>query len=406
MDLTYPETSVAFREKVRELIARNAPVGWSGLGGLPAAEQESTRAAWRSVLLENNLLAVQWPEEHGGAGLTALEQLILAEECALAGVPQGGLNDNFGIQMLGSTLLRYGTDEQKSHYLPRILSQEDIWCQGFSEPEAGSDLAGVRTRADLVDGAWVINGQKTWTSYGHLADHIFVLCRTSPVEESKHRGLSFLLVDMRQPGVEVRPLRTMTGEAEFNEVYFTDATCAEADIVGGVGDGWSVAMTLLGFERGEAAATLAIKFRNDFDRLCDLARVHAKDDDDRIRERLSRAYVQVEQMRYLGLRAVSQWLAGSPIGAESSLHKLFWSNWLQETTELAVDIMGVDSLVPEGLGLQGMAFPAAETGTPNTSGAWVDYYFRARAATIYAGTSEIQKNIVAERMLGLPRDRR
>lgn len=372
---------------------------------MPTARQQGFIGEWRATLHQNNLLAVSWPVAYGGAGLTALEQLVLAEEFTRAGVPQGGLNDNFGIQMLGSTLLRSGTEEQKTYYLPRILSQQDIWCQGFSEPGAGSDLAGVRTSASLKGDAWVINGQKTWTSYGHLANHIFVLCRTDR-DAHRHRGLSFLLCPLDQPGVTVRPMKTLTGEAEFNEVFFDDARCPAGNIVGAVNAGWRVAMELLGFERGEAAATLPMKFAKDLQRLVELAIRYGRSNDDVIRQRLAICAEGVAQMRSMGMRAVSRWVSGQNIGAESSMHKLFWSEWLQQTTELAMDIMGLDGIAPEGDGLQGMSFPAAESGTPNTTGAWTDYFLRARAATIYAGSSEIQRNIIGERILGLPREAR
>ncbi|MFC4945782.1 acyl-CoA dehydrogenase family protein [Pseudonocardia sp. GCM10023141] len=405
MDLTYPDGSAAFRGVVCDFLRKNVPDGWAGMGALPAEEQGTFLADWRRRLNDNGLLAVGWPREYGGAGLSPVEQLILAEEFTAFGVPQGGLNDNFGIQMLGSTLLRWGTEEQRQHYLPRVLRQDDIWCQGFSEPDAGSDLAGIRTRAVRDGDSWIIDGQKTWTSYGHLATHIFVLCRTDPGSQ-RNRGLSLLLCPLDQDGVAVRPLRTLTGEAEFNEVFFAGARCPIGDVVGDVGGGWTVAMTLLGFERGEAAATLPMKFRNDLERLVELAVRCGRSDDPAIRLRLARCAEGVEQMRCMGLRAVSRWLAGDDIGAESSLHKLYWSEWLQQTTELAVDILGLDALTPEGPGLQGVAFPAAEAGTPNSTGAWVDYFLRARAATIYAGSSEIQRTIIGERLLGLPKEPR
>lgn len=402
MDIVDSQERSAFRGRVRTFIEENLPSDWTGLAALPPDRQAQFTADWRTLLHENDLLAVSWPTEYGGAGLTPSEQIVVAEELTRAGVPHGNFNDNFSIQMLGSTLLRVGTKEQKEYYLPRILTREDIWCQGFSEPEAGSDLAGVRTVAELIGDQWVVNGQKTWTSYGHLADHIFVLCRTDRTAQ-RHRGMSLLLMELDQPGIEVRPLLTMTGDHEFNEVFFTDARCAAADVLGPVNGGWGVAMTLLGYERGEAAATLPVKFRADFDRLVDLAHDYGKADDPLIRQRLSRCIEGVEQMKNMGLRAVSQWINGQDIGAESSLHKLFWSEWLQEATALAMDIIGADALAPEGLGLQGISFPAAEAGTPNTTGAWTDYYMRSRAATIYAGSSEIQRNIISERLLGLPR---
>jgi alkylation response protein AidB-like acyl-CoA dehydrogenase len=393
-----------FRARVRRLLKDSIPAGWEGVGALSAAEQDLFRAGWRNLLHENDLLAVSWPVEYGGSGLSPIEQAILGEECTAAGVPLGGLNDNFGIQMLGSTLLQWGTEEQRRYYLPRILSQEDIWCQGFSEPEAGSDLAAIRTRAVLDGDTWRINGQKVWTSYGHLATHIFVLCRTGPGE--RHSRLSVLLCPLDQPGVDLRPLRTMTGEAEFNEVFFVDAECPCDAVVGPVGSGWAVAMTLLGFERGEAVALLATRFRNDFNRLYDLAAQTGSLNDTAITDRLALALQRVEQLRCLGQRAVSNWVGGRPIDAESSVSKLFWSEWLQQTTELAMDILGLQAVTAEGEGLRGVSFPAAEPGNPNTAAVWADYFLRSRAATIYAGSSEIQRNIIAERILGLPKEPR
>ncbi|MCW2830451.1 MAG: putative Acyl-CoA dehydrogenase [Aeromicrobium sp.] len=395
-----------FREKVRTILMDRLPPSWEGIGRVPADQQSTFRDAWRAHLHAHGLLAVQWPAAYGGSGMSPAEQVIVAEECTRVGVPQGGLNDNFGIQMLGSTLLKFGTEDQKHQLLPAILSGEQKWCQGFSEPDAGSDLAGLRTSAVLDGDEWVIEGQKIWTSYAHLASHIFVLCRTSSTGPRKHDGLSILLVEIDQPGIEVRPLKTMTGEAEFNEVFFTGARCGKSEVLGEVGQGWTVAMTLLGFERGEAAATLPIRFRADFDRLLLLARERGRTEDPDIRRRLASCFGRVEEMRCLGQVALDRWLEGADIGPESSLHKLLWSEWIQDATELALDILGTESITPQGEGLQGVSFPASEAGSENTSGTWVDYFMRARAATIYAGSNEIQRNIVAERLLGLPREAR
>lgn len=391
-----------FRGEVREFIRRSLPDSWHGVGSLAGPEHREFLAGWRRSLHSNGLLAVTWPVEYGGRGLSVREQVVLAEEFALAGVPVGSENDNAGIQMIGTTLLALGTPEQRAHYLPKILTGEHVWCQGFSEPGAGSDLAGVSTRARLDGAEWVIDGQKTWTSYGHLATHVFVLCRTQPAE-SRHRGLSLLLVPIDQPGVQVRPMATLTGETEFNDVFFDEARCPADAIVGSDGQGWSAAMLLLGFERGEAAATLPIKFGRDVERLARLVLDRGLDEDSSIRQRLAKAAEGVTQMESMGRQALERWLAGDAIGAESSIHKLFWSEWLQETTALALDVLEEDSLAPTGLALQGMAFPAAEAGTPNSTAAWVDYYLRARAATIYAGSSEIQRTVIGERLLGLPR---
>src|SRR3954451_5436093 len=278
MQPTYSAEAEAYREKVQAFLAEHLPAKWGGIGTLEGEALERFTKEWRHTLYENDLLAQSWPKEYGGAGLSAMESGIVGEEFAKAGVPSGGNKDVFGIQMLGNTLINWGTEEQKQHYLPRILSGDDLWCQGYSEPNAGSDLGNVQTKAVLDGGEWVINGQKIWTSAGHLADHIFALCRTDP-EAPKHKGISFLLVDMRQPGVEVRPIKMISGESEFNEIFYTDATAPKDQVVGGVNNGWAVAMTLLGYERGEAAATMPIRFKGELDRLLKLAKETGKGDD-------------------------------------------------------------------------------------------------------------------------------
>src|SRR5690606_19297825 len=227
----------------------------------------------------------------------------------------------------------------KRHYLPRILSGEDTWCQGYSEPNAGSDLANVGLRATLDGDQWVLNGQKIWTSAGHLADHIFTLARTDP-DAPKHRGISFLLVDMRQPGIEVRPIRMISGQSEFNEVFYTDATTPKDHVVGGVNDGWRVAMGLLGFERGEAAATLPIRFQSEIDRLVALARERGLADDPLIRQRLAWAHSKVQIMRWSGMRVLTGFLAGRHPGPDAAISKLYWSEYHRVVSELAVDLYG------------------------------------------------------------------
>ena len=402
MDVSYPPETEPFREKVQAFLAEKLPAEWRGVGALDAAEYWPFVTEWRRTLHAANLLAVNWPTEYGGAGLSPLEQVIVAEEFAKAGVPTGGPNDVFGIQMLGNTLLQWGTDEQKRYYLPRILANDDIWCQGYSEPDAGSDLANLGTRAVLDGDEWVINGQKIWTSYGHLADHIFVLCRTDPTAP-KHRGISFLLCDMKQPGIEVRPIKMISGESEFNEVFFTDARCPAGNVIGEVNGGWAVAMTLLGYERGEAAAVFPIRFRSDLDRLFDLARKFGRQNDPTIRQRLARCYSQVEIMRFLGYRTLTSWLSGGHPGPEGSIFKTFWSEYQQVETELAMDIMGPAGLVPEGRAPVA-AFQTDDIGAPNDSASWAGVFLNARAGTIYAGSSQIQRNILGEMVLGLPKE--
>ncbi len=404
MELRYPPEADTYRASVQAFLTAELPSDWKGIGALSEADADAFTASWRATLHENNYLALSWPKEYGGAGLSSLETVVLAEEFARAGVPTGSPNDGFGISMLGNTMLRWGTEAQKRHYLPRILSGEDKWCQGYSEPAAGSDLGNLGCRAVLDGDEWVINGQKIWTSSGHLANHIFVLARTAP-DEAKHRGITFMLVDMRQPGVEVRPIRMMSGDSEFNEVFFTDARCAKTAIVGEVNGGWAVAMTLLGNERGAGAAVNAIGFRRELNKLMELAAERGVLADPNMRQRFAKAHTQVEIMRYFGYRALTSFLKGSQPGPESSIGKLFWSEYHQEVTELAVDVLGADALVPVGQAPR-TAFRYDVQGSPNDPANWVGVFLTARAGTIYAGTSQVQKGIVGEQILGLPKEPR
>jgi alkylation response protein AidB-like acyl-CoA dehydrogenase len=399
---TYSDAAEAYRRQARAFLSDALPARWAGIGNLDGAEREAFVASWRTTLYEAGYLAPGWPVEYGGGGLSALEQVILAEEFARAGVPAGGANDGFGIGMLGNTLLRCGSQAQKAHYLPRILSGADTWCQGYSEPNAGSDLANVALRAELDGDQWVLNGQKIWTSGGHLADHIFVLARTDP-EAPKHKGISFLLVDMRQRGVDVRPISMISGDSEFNEVFFTDAVCPKHEVVGGVNDGWRVAMTLLGFERGEAAATLPIRFGTELDRLLALARERGVAENPVVRQRLAWAYSKVQIMRYNGMRVLTQFLQGHHPGPDAAISKLYWSEYHRLVTELAVDILGAEAMVPTGR-RPATAFQTDDAGAPNSSNSWVTTFLTARAGTIYAGSSQIQRNIIGEMVLHLPKE--
>ncbi|MFW2382098.1 MAG: acyl-CoA dehydrogenase family protein [Acidimicrobiales bacterium] len=404
MQPTFTPEAEVFREKVQAFLAEHLPSDWNGIGALDEDAAMQFMQEWRATLRDHQYLAPNWPTEYGGAGLTATESVILAEEFARAGVPTGGPNDPFSIQMVGNTILTWGTEEQKQHFIPRILSGEDVWCQGYSEPNAGSDLGNLGCRAVLDGDEWVINGQKIWTSAGHLANWIFVLTRTD-AEAAKHRGISFMLVPMDQPGVEVRPIKMITGQSEFNEVFFTDARCAKENVVGEVNGGWGVAMTLLGFERGETAATAPIAFRTEVDRLFELARSYGKDRDPQIRQRLAWCYSKVEIMRYLGMRTLTDFLAGGHPGPEGSLFKLYWSEYHRKITELAVDILGADALHIDGK-LPTSAFSTDSPGAPNNSGSWLGTFMNARAGTIYAGTSQVQRNIIGEMVLGLPKEPR
>ncbi len=404
MQPTWGPAAEQYREKVQAFLAETLPADWKGIGALPHDEVMPWWDGWRKTLAENHLLATSWPEEYGGPGLTEEEQVILAEEFAKAGVPTGGMNDVFSIQMVGNTILQWGTEEQKKEFIPKILSGEHVWCQGYSEPNAGSDLGNLGCRATLDGDEWVINGQKIWTSAGHLANWIFVLARTDP-DQPKHKGISFLLVPMDQPGVEVRPIEMMTGDSEFNEVFFSDARCPKENVVGGVNNGWPVAMTLLGYERGEAAATFPVMFRIEYDRLEQLSRDRGVADDPLVRQRLAAAYTDVEIMRYSGMRTLTNYLAGNAPGPEASLFKLFWSEYHQRATELALDMFGAHATVPSGRA-PASSFQTDDPGAPNDSASWVGTFMNARAGTIYAGSSQIQKNIVGEMVLGLPKEPR
>lgn len=404
MDPTYSDEAEAFREKIVAFLGEQLPADWQGLGALSRDELDRFFDEWRATLSANGLLAPSWPAEYGGGGLSTLEKVILAEEFQKAGVPTGGRNDAFSIQMVGNTILQWGSDELKAEFLPKIISGEYVFCQGYSEPNAGSDLASLMCKAELDGDEWSINGQKIWTSAGKTANWIFVLCRTD-FEAPKHRGISFLLCSTDQPGVEVRPIAMMSGESEFNETFFTDARTARQNIVGEINGGWAVAMTLLGFERGAAAATTPIAFRAEFDRLLDLAKERAATDDATIRQRLAKAFCEVEIMRYMGLGTLTRFLSGANPGPAESLFKLYWSEYHREVTELAVDVLGAEAMVPSGKWPM-TSFSNDLPGAPNDAASWVGTFYNARAGTIYAGTSQIQRNIIGEMVLGLPKEPR
>ncbi|MBN9109379.1 MAG: acyl-CoA dehydrogenase family protein [Pseudonocardia sp.] len=405
MDLRYPAEVEDFRAEVRAVIAEELPEGWAGTGAIPDAE--ATRRfvrEWRRTMYRRGLLGVAWPVEYGGRGLTPLHQIVLVEELTKAGLPFGEQPaDLTGVKMLGNTLLRFGTAEQKQAVLPALLSGDQRWCQGFSEPGAGSDLAAVSTRARLDGDEWVVDGQKTWTSGAHTATGTFVLARTDP-DVPRHAGLSFLLVPLDQPGVDVRPIRHATGRTDFCEVFFDGARTPRSMIVGDPGEGWRIASMLLTYERGEEAATTPIQFRAELDRLAELVRRVGRDRDPLVRSRLGRAYVRVEVMRQLGLRIVSDVLAGGELGAASSVSKLFWSEYHREVTALALDVQGLDGLALAGKGSSRQLRTDEPGADPASSRSWWDTALNARAGTIYAGTSQIQRNILAERVLGLPRE--
>jgi len=399
--MTHATDPEEFRAEIRAFLAENLPADWSGIPGLPEADRGEFLERWRSLLLEHRYLAPTWPSELGGAGLDELRANILEVEFAERGVPLAPRpSDFFGFSLIGPTIMHWGTPEQKEYFLGRIISGEHQWAQGYSEPEAGSDLFSLRTRGRLENGEWIIDGQKVWQTSGDTANWIFVLTRTEP-EAPKSKGLSLLLVPIDQPGVDVRPIRTMTGEAEFCEVYFTDARTDAANIIGPRGEGAKVALTLLGYERG--ANSQHVLYRQELDRMASLARENGAIDDDGIRQRYAWASTKVELLRLLGDKALEGAGAGAAPGPESSIFKLYDSEYHARATELAVDILGLSALTTHGDGPV-TALGAEPWGAPNSTASWQAVYLRARAATIYGGSSQIQRTTLAERVLGLPRE--
>jgi alkylation response protein AidB-like acyl-CoA dehydrogenase len=392
----------AFGKEVRLFLEENLTSGWTGMGSVPSEDFDSFLESWREKLVVRGYLAPAWPVEYGGGGYSALEALELARQFALAGAPTGRANDEIGISLFGNTLLRWGTEDQKAYFLPRVISGEDRWCQGYSEPDAGSDLASLSCRAVLDGDLWRIDGQKIWTTSAMTANWIFLLVRTE-TSGPKHRGITFLLCPMNQPGVEVRPIKMLSGSAEFCEVYFTEAVTSSANRVGEVGEGWKVAMTLLSNERGSSAVYMPVIFRVELDRLVNLAREKGALVDPVIRQRIAVCYTRAEILRFLGLRTVDALSRGVELGPDASIFKLSWSEHHKEITELALSILGAEAMAPTGR-RPVAAIRTDEPGAPSSSASWVGAFFNARAGTIYAGTSEIQRNIIGEMVLGLPKE--
>jgi alkylation response protein AidB-like acyl-CoA dehydrogenase len=409
VDLTYPPEAEAFRAEIRRWLEESLPEGWGEAGRpMTAEERRAFGTEWTKTLAAGGWICAGWPAEYGGKGLSLLKQVVLAEEFARAGAPLRA--DFFGDTLVGPTILQWGSEDQKRRFIPGILDGTISWCQGFSEPDAGSDLASLTTRAELDGDEWVVNGQKVWTTQAQYADYIFLLARTDPHAE-KHAGISYLLVPMDQPGVEVRPIAQIDGSTEFNEVFFTDARCPAPNVVGGVNNGWKVAMTTLGFERGTSATTGYRRFSRELDTVVEAARARGKDRDPLIRQRLAAAWSAVKIMQINGLRTLTDALNGTHHTAGlAACNKMFWSEAHQRTTELAMHIYGTDALVldgdPAGVEMGG--------GRTNSRRGRADYpvdelqasFFFSRSETIWGGTAEIQRNIVAERVLGLPKEPR
>jgi alkylation response protein AidB-like acyl-CoA dehydrogenase len=386
-------TDSAFRASARSWLADNLAGEFAALRGLggPGREHEahSQRRQWDRHLAAHGWTCLGWPVEHGGRGLPLAQQVIWHEEYARANAPSRV--NHLGEELLGPTLIAFGTPEQQQRFLPEIRMVRELWCQGYSEPNAGSDLANVATTARLVDGGgeWSVTGQKVWTSLAHLADWCFVVAR-SEEGSSRHAGLSYLLVPMKQPGVEVRPIVQLTGTSEFNEVFFDDARTDAALVVGAPGDGWRVAMATLGFERGVATLGQQVGFQRELGNLIALARANGTAEDPVIREKLTRAWMGLEVMRAHAVRTLASVTddAATP-GTEASVAKLLWAHWHRGLGELAMLVRGSESLVWDG-----------------DLDEWQRMFLFTRADTIYGGSDEVQRNIIAERTLGLPREAR
>ena len=390
MDLGYTPEEQLFRDEVRSWLAANLPDEWrqDGKGGYREEEDTDLQRRWQRKLHEGGWLKLGWPREAGGRGATPVMQAIYQEELARAGAP--GILGRLGVTLLAPTLVAHGTDWQKATYVEKILSGELIFCQGFSEPDAGSDLAGLRTRAEKRDGKWVLNGQKTWSSGAHYSDKSFLLARTDPAAEP-HRGIGFFLVDMHQPGVEVRRIKQMTGGGEFGEIFLSGAEVEDRDVVGTPTEGWNMAMTVFGFERGGLGQ--AARFEQAVNELATLARNRGAGADATMRQRIAQARIEAHVFRLIGLRNLTRAQHGHAPGPEASVTKLYWSEMDKRLQDAAIGVEGMyGALAPES--------PHAVE-----DGRWQYGWLWSQAETIYAGSSEIQRNIIAERVLGLPRGR-
>src|SRR5918995_211348 len=376
MDLSLSPAEREFRDAVRGWIEENHP------GREPDADAEvfEFRRAWQRALNERGWAGLTWPTEYGGAGATLVEQAIFFEEVARAGAPS--MANVLGLAMGGPTVIAHGTEEQKQRYLPPILSADEIWCQGFSEPESGSDLASLKTRAVRNGDEWVVTGQKVWTTYAHEAKWCMLVARTDP-EAPKHRGLTYFLMDMEQDGVEVRPLVQITGESEFNELFLEEARIPHENIVGGEGNGWPVAITTLMHERAGLAFALQVQVQIALRELRDHIQAVGLDGDPLVRQRFGQLYAEAQVLRLNAYRGLTATMKHGAPGPEGSLGKWHWAEVNQSLTELAMDVAGARAQVADG--------------------PWPYRFLRARANSIEGGTTEILKNIVAERVLGLPR---
>lgn len=401
--LSLSDADRQFQDEVRTWFSVNLVgefTGQADRGGPDDDDNWELRRAWERKLGEGNWLGLSWPEEYGGRGASMTQELLFAMEYARAGAPPRAAFH--GETLMAPTALSYGTEEQKARLLPPMARGEVVWCQGYSEPGAGSDLANVSSRAVRHGDEWVINGQKIWTTFAHHADWIFAIVRTDP-GSSHHAGLSYMLIPLNQPGVTVRPIRTMLGDSGFNEVFFDNARTSTDNVIGEVGDGWNAAMATLGHERATSVLNYQFSFVREMDHLRSLAAARTTCDDPVLRDRIVRSYIGLQIMSYNNLRTLSSALRDGKFGPEASIGKYYWSKWHQEFTEVAMDVLGPDSLLGTEWSVENSGEGSAVV---DEATAARRSFVRARAETIYAGSSEIQKNIIAERVLGLPKEPR
>jgi alkylation response protein AidB-like acyl-CoA dehydrogenase len=391
MKLTATDSERRLQDEVRGFLASERPD--AGRPPRPLAERMEAPRAWQGRCYEAGYVRRAWPQEFGGGGGPAAEQIIIDPELAAAGAPE--FANVVGLDVLGPSLLRFGSDEQCRRYIPPILAAEEIWCQGFSEPDAGSDLASLRTRADERGDHFVVSGQKTWVSWGQFARWCGVLARTHDAGP-KHRGISMLIVDMRSPGVELRPMTQITGHAEFCELFLDDVVVPRENLLGGLGDGWKIAMHTLGHERGTAALPRQVKLRTWLDRAVRVASERTVDGDPLIDDpgaqlALARALIAVEVLRHHAYRTVGEFLNGGAVGPDSSSVKLLMAEAEQRLAATALELLGP-------------AIEHAEPGSADEDGFWNETYLYARAASVYGGTQQIQRDIIADRVLALPKE--
>jgi alkylation response protein AidB-like acyl-CoA dehydrogenase len=392
MNFDFTDQEEAFRKDVRQWLEQNLPDDLRGraFAASRADRDEVQRLrAWQKRMYEAGFCGMDWPRAFGGRGATLVEQVILYQEMARAESPQ--FLNRGGLSMLGPTLMKHGTPAQQERFLKNILTADELWCQGFSEPNAGSDLANLQTRAVRDGDHFVVNGQKVWTSMAHVADWCFLLTRTDPAA-AKHKGISFLLVDMTSPGITVRPLLQLTGEAEFNEVFFDNVRVPVANLVGKVNEGWGVAITTLAYERDLLTFIRHISLRNALHRLVRLVRERGRGNDPLVRQKLAGLWIGEQALALNGYRSLTKIVRGGAPGPEGSTSKLFWSQVDQELAQAATEVIGPYSQIGQG------------SGWAPDGGQWEFYELLARASGIRAGTSEILRNILAERVLGLPKD--